>query len=72
MIAVVGVPGVLLGTALIEVPRVGRRWAMVASSALMGASLFMFSVVRTPAASVGFGAMEHFCASPSLHTKHQY
>lgn len=68
MIAVVGVPGVLLGTALIEVPHVGRRWAMVASSALMGASLFMFSIVKTPAASVGFGAMEYFCACLPLFT----
>ena len=62
IIAVVGVPGVLLGTALIEVPRIGRKWAMVGSSALMGASLFLYALVTTPAASVGFNAMEYFCA----------
>ena len=61
IIAVVGVPGVLLGAALIEVPGVGRRWAMVSSSALMGASLFLYSTITTPAASVGFNAMEYFC-----------
>ncbi|EKM56232.1 uncharacterized protein PHACADRAFT_196291 [Phanerochaete carnosa HHB-10118-sp] len=58
VIAVVGVPGVLLGTALIEVPRIGRRWAMVGSSALMGASLFLCAMITTPAASVRFNAME--------------
>ena len=58
-----GVPGVLLGTALIEVPGVGRKWAMVGSSALMGVSLFLYAVVSTPAASVGFNAMEYFCES---------
>ncbi|KIP02515.1 hypothetical protein PHLGIDRAFT_79028 [Phlebiopsis gigantea 11061_1 CR5-6] len=63
IIAVVGVPGVLLGTALIEVPRIGRKWAMVGSSALMGASLFLYATVTTPAASVGFNAMEYFFQS---------
>ena len=65
IIAVVGVPGVLLGTALIEIPRIGRKWAMVSSSALMGASLFLYATVTTPAASVGFNAMEYFCTSTS-------
>jgi hypothetical protein len=64
IIAVVGVPGVLLGTALIEIPRFGRKWAMVSSSALMGVSLFLYSTITTPAASVGFNAMEYFCACP--------
>ncbi|GJE88233.1 MFS general substrate transporter [Phanerochaete sordida] len=63
IIAVVGVPGVLLGTALIEIPYIGRKWAMVGSSALMGASLFLYAVITTPAASVGFNAMEYFFQS---------
>ena len=63
IIAVVGVPGVLLGTALIEIPKVGRKWAMVSSSALMGVSLFLYSTITTPAATVGFNAMEYFCTS---------
>lgn len=64
VIAVVGVPGVLLGAALIEVPRFGRKWSMVLSSALMGVSLFLYATITTPAASVGFNAMEYFCTYP--------
>lgn len=63
IIAVVGVPGVLLGAALIEIPSFGRKWAMVLSSALMGVSLFLYATITTPAASVGFNAMEYFCKS---------
>jgi hypothetical protein len=61
IIAVVGVPGVLLGAALIEIPNFGRKWSMVSSSALMGTSLFLYATITTPAASVGFNAMEYFC-----------
>lgn len=62
IIAVAGVPGVLLGTALIEIPHFGRKWSMVLSSALMATSLFLYAIITTPAASVGFNAMEYFCA----------
>ena len=61
IIAVVGVPGVLLGAGLIEIPRFGRKWAMVVSSALMGTSLFLYATITSTAASVGFNAMEYFC-----------
>ncbi|KAF7795302.1 hypothetical protein EIP86_006456 [Pleurotus ostreatoroseus] len=63
VIAVVGVPGVLLGAALIEIPRFGRKWSMVLSSALMGVSLFLYATITTPAATVGFNAMEYFFQS---------
>ena len=49
-----------LGTALIELTRVGRKWAMISSNTLMGVSVFLYSTITTPAASVGFNAMEHF------------
>ena len=68
IIAVAGVPGVLLGTALIEIPHFGRKWSMVLSSALMATSLFLYSVITTPAASVGFNAMEYWfqrCVNPA-------
>ncbi|KAI0341309.1 MFS general substrate transporter [Trametopsis cervina] len=63
IIAVVGVPGVMLGAALIEIPNFGRKWAMVLSSAMMGTSLFLYATITTPAASVGFNAMEYFFQS---------
>ena len=45
------------------VPRVGRKWAMVFSSALMGISLFLFATVNTEASNIGLNAMEYFFQS---------
>ena len=45
------------------VPRVGRKWAMVGSSALMGVSLFLFATVNTQASNIGLNAMEYFFQS---------
>jgi len=58
-----GVPGVLLGAALIEVPVIGRKWGMFISSAFMAISLFLFTRIDTVAANVGFSAMEYFFQS---------
>lgn len=41
---------------------------MVLSSALMGVSLFLYATITTPAASVGFNAMEYFCTFFSIHS----
>ena len=56
-------PGVALGAALIEVPVLGRRWALVLTSAAMGAALMSFMSIHSTNASVGFNAMEYFCSS---------
>ncbi|EJD32520.1 MFS general substrate transporter, partial [Auricularia subglabra TFB-10046 SS5] len=61
--ALPGVPGVLLGAALIEVPALGRRWALVLTSAAMGAALTSFVSIRTPRASVALNAVEYFFQS---------
>lgn len=45
------------------VPLVGRKWAMVGSSALMGVSLFLFATVNSRASNIGFNAMEYFFQS---------
>jgi Major Facilitator Superfamily len=58
-----GIAGCLLAACMVEVPRLGRQWAMVFSSALMAISLFLYTVVDTQAASVGFNAMEYFFQS---------
>ena len=58
-----GIFGVLLGGLMYAVPRVGRKWAMVGSSALMGISLFLFSTVNTEASNIGLNAMEYFFQS---------
>lgn len=53
----------MLGAAMYGVPRVGRKWAMVGSSALMGISLFLFATVNTEASNIGLNVMEYFFQS---------
>ncbi|KAI3478486.1 hypothetical protein L1887_59541 [Cichorium endivia] len=58
-----GIFAVAFGAAMIEVPRFGRQWAMVVSSALMAISFFLFSRVSDTAGSIGLNAMEYFFQS---------
>ena len=58
-----GVLGVLLGTLSYRASHVGRKWTMVASSALMAASIFLFSRVNSAASNIGFNIMEYFFQS---------
>lgn len=54
-----GLPGVLLGTSLYR----GRQLAMMGSSAMMGASLFIFTAVNTQARYIGINGLEYFFQS---------
>lgn len=58
-----GIPGVMLGALMYYLPRVGRKWAMVGSSALMGTSLFLFAAANTEASNIALNAMEYFFQS---------
>lgn len=58
-----GIPGVLVGALMYSVPRIGRKWAMVGSAALMGVSLFLFATVNTEDSNIGLNAMEYFFQS---------
>lgn len=58
-IYIFGLPGVALGTSLYK----GRQLAMLGSSALMGASLFIFSAVNTQAKYIGISGLEYFFQS---------
>lgn len=58
-----GIAGVLLGGLMYAAPHVGRKWTMVISSGLMGASIFIFSAVNTEASNIGLNAMEYFFQS---------
>lgn len=49
----------LIGAAIVEVPRIGRKWSMVVSSALMGVSLFLYAVIDSQAANIAFNALEY-------------
>jgi MFS family permease len=58
-----GIVGVLIGAASYRVSRVGRKWTMVISSAMMGISIFLFSSVNSAASNIGFNVMEYFFQS---------
>ena len=58
-----GVFGVVLGTLSYRASRVGRKWTMVVSSALMGMSIFLFSSVNSAASNIGFNIMSYFFQS---------
>jgi MFS family permease len=58
-----GIFGVLLGAAMYRIPAIGRKWTMVLSAGLMGASIFIFSIVDTRAKNEGLFTMEYFFQS---------
>lgn len=58
-----GTVGVLLGSLLYRVPSIGRKWTMVFSSGLMGASIFIYSTVNDEASNIGLNTMEYFFQS---------
>ena len=53
----------MLGALMYGIPRIGRKLAMIGSSALMGISLFLFATVNTEASNTGLNAMEYFFQS---------
>ncbi|KAF2233167.1 MFS general substrate transporter [Viridothelium virens] len=58
-----GVVGVMLGAVLYQIPNVGRKWTMVISSGLMGASIFIFSAINDEKSNIGLNVMEYFFQS---------
>lgn len=53
----------MLGSLMYAVPMVGRKWAMVVSSALMGISIFIFSAVNDEASNIGLNVLEYWSQS---------
>jgi len=60
IIACYGIPGTILATTLIEVPRLGRKFSMVISSFIMGASCIAFVLIDQPVTMLG---LEYFSQS---------
>lgn len=58
-IYIFGIPGVLLGVLLYR----GRKVALLVSSALMGASLFIFAAVNSEASYIGINGLEYLFQS---------
>jgi len=52
-----------------EIPKLGRKWAMCAAATLMGVSLFLYAVVNSVAGFVGMNLFEYWAQSrESFHS----
>ena len=60
IIAVLGVPGALLGGALVEIPKFGRRGTLAVSTALTGVFLYASTTAVTSAALLGWQCAFNF------------
>ena len=60
IIAVLGIPGALLGGALVEIPRFGRKGALALSTALTGVFLFASTTALTSNALLGWNCAFSF------------
>ncbi|PWZ03552.1 MFS general substrate transporter [Testicularia cyperi] len=58
-----GIFAVAFGAAMIEVPKFGRQWAMIFSSALMAVCMFLFTIVETQTGSILANVGEYFFQS---------
>ncbi|GAA5872979.1 hypothetical protein JCM16303_006899 [Sporobolomyces ruberrimus] len=58
-----GVTATILGAVLMEIPRLGRKWAMCFAALLMAASLFLYATVDTVAGFVGMNVFEYWAQS---------
>ena len=63
IIAVLGIPGALLGGALVEIPRFGRKGALAFSTALTGVFLFASTTALTSNALLGWNCAYNFMAN---------
>lgn len=60
IIAVLGIPGALIGGALVEIPRFGRRGTLAVSSALTGIFLYASTTAVTSNALLGWNCAFNF------------
>ncbi|OMP83135.1 putative MFS-type transporter [Diplodia seriata] len=63
IIATLGVPGALLGGALVEVPRFGRRGTLALSTASTGAFLYASTTALDSASLLGWNCAYNFCSN---------
>lgn len=63
IIAVLGVPGALLGGALVEIPRFGRKGALALSTALTGVFLYCSTTADTSNALLGWNCAYNFMSN---------
>ncbi|KAK4690376.1 hypothetical protein P7C71_g6398, partial [Lecanoromycetidae sp. Uapishka_2] len=63
IIAVLGVPGALIGGALVQIPRFGRKGALALSTALTGVFLFASTTAVTSDALLGWNCAYNFMSN---------
>ena len=63
IIAVLGVPGALIGGALVQIPKFGRRGALAVSTALTGVFLFASTTALTSNALLGWNCAYNFMSN---------
>jgi hypothetical protein len=63
IIAVLGVPGALLGGVLVEIPRFGRKGALAISTILTGVFLYATTTAKTSNALLGWNCAYNFFAN---------
>lgn len=63
IIAVLGVPGALIGGALVQVPRFGRKGALASSTALTGVFLFASTTALSSNALLGWNCAYNFMSN---------
>ena len=63
IIAVLGIPGALIGGVLVELPRFGRKGALAVSTALTGVFLFASTTALTSNALLGWNCAYHLMSN---------
>ena len=63
IIAVLGVPGALLGGVLVEVPRIGRKGTLSVFTVLTGVFLYCSTVATTSSQLLGWNCAFNFCSN---------
>ena len=63
IIAVLGVPGALLGGALVQIPRFGRKGALACSTAMTGVFLYASTTATTSNALLGWNCAYNFMSN---------
>ncbi|GAA5851807.1 hypothetical protein JCM8547_000061 [Rhodosporidiobolus lusitaniae] len=58
-----GITATIFGAFLMEIPKLGRKFAMVFAAALMGTSLFLFATIDSQAAYTGMNLLEYWAQS---------
>lgn len=58
-----GTVATIIAAGLMEIPRLGRRWAMVVSAGLMGMSLFLFATASSFTSYTVLNGLEYFMQS---------